>query len=115
MFRCGLVVFLTVISFVAESHGEMTRDQLGEFIYRYRGYTCNQIAAEAQTLAARIRDTLPRKENRPLKKSEAAIILWPDFSRLDKESAGKLKDQILAIEEAIIEQQCGIQFEAEHQ
>jgi hypothetical protein len=109
----GLTVFVTVLLLSSESRSEMTRDQLGEFIHQYRGLTCDQIGAEAQTLASRIRAALPAKANRPIKKTEAAVILWPDFSKLDNESASKLKDQILAIEEAIIEQQCGIQFEAQ--
>lgn|SRR5450755_3644154 len=105
-----LAVF-AVFLFSSPSHGEV-RDRLGEQIHQYREYTCLEITQAAKAVALRAETTGSLRPNNG--KSETTVIFWPDVTRLEKELAEKMKDQMLVIEEAAIEKQCSIQFETEH-
>jgi hypothetical protein len=118
--RSALLVsaFLVGVLFSSSSYAGATREYLAGLISEYRKSTCSQIAAEAQATALRAVPPLARtKPYVRIKKdsleTSSLTIRWPDLSALDKESAETFKDHMLAIEEASIEKQCSIHFEAQ--
>lgn len=87
----------------------------------YQSYTCPQLAAEAQRVSAAAAAASGQQDSQATKDAVATtvgvIIFWPTLFLIgsDKQNAaqlGELKGQMDAIQQASIQKQCGIQFQA---
>ena len=86
----------------------------------YQGYTCQQLALEAQSISTRAA-TLSgaqdkQRTNDGLATAAAVVIFWPAafFVGGDKQTAAELaqmKGQMVAIEQEANMKKCGIQFQ----
>jgi hypothetical protein len=86
----------------------------------YQGYTCQQLAMEAQAISTRAA-TLSgaqdkQRTNDGLATAAAVVIFWPAafFVGGDKQTAAELaqmKGQMVAVEQASNAKKCGIQFQ----
>lgn len=86
----------------------------------YQGYTCQQLAQEAQAVSTRaatlsgVQDS--KRTNDTVATTAAVIIFWPAAFLVggDKQTAAELaqmKGQMVAIEQASTQKKCGIQFQ----
>jgi hypothetical protein len=86
----------------------------------YQGYTCQQLAQEAQAVSTRaaslsgVQDS--KRTNDTIATTAAVVIFWPAafFVGGDKQTAaelGQMKGQMVAIEQASVQKKCGIQFQ----
>jgi hypothetical protein len=85
----------------------------------YQGYTCQQLAMEAQAISTRAA-TLSgaqdkQRTNDGLATAAAVVIFWPAafFVGGDKQTAelAQMKGQMVAVEQASNAKKCGIQFQ----
>src|ERR1700692_4405268 len=86
----------------------------------YQGYTCQQLAMEAQAISTRAA-TLSGAQDKPRTKAglataAAVVIFWPAafFVGGDKQTAAELaqmKGQMVAVEQASNAKKCEIQFQ----
>jgi hypothetical protein len=86
----------------------------------YQGYTCQQLAQEAQAVSARAAQVSgaqdQKRSNDQIATGVAIVVFWPAafFVGGDGQSAAELaqlKGQMTAIEQASIQKKCGIQFQ----
>lgn len=86
----------------------------------YQGYTCQQLALEAQGVSARAAALTgaqdKQRTNDAVATTAAVIIFWPAAFLVggDKQTAAELaqmKGQMNAIEQASIAKKCGIAFQ----
>ena len=86
----------------------------------YQGYTCQQLALEAQSLSARaatlsgVQDSQRTKDQWTT--AAAVVVFWPAAFLVggDKQAAAELaqmKGQMVAVEQASIAKNCNIKFE----
>lgn len=89
---------------------------------QYSQYTCQQLALEAQAVSARaaslsgVQDS--KRTNDALATTAAVVIFWPAafFVGGDKQTAaelGQMKGQMVAIEQASIQKNCGMKFQTQ--
>ena len=88
----------------------------------YQGYTCQQLALEAQAISTRAA-TLSgaqdkQRTNDGLATAAAVVIFWPAAFLVggDKQTAAELanmKGQMVAVEQASIAKKCDIQFQGQ--
>jgi hypothetical protein len=111
----SLIVLVGSVSVSSPSSGA-TNEYMSAL--NYQKYTCQQLAAEAQATASRAlrlaRMTSDKHMSKGVREAETVVIRWPDLSSdaLDNTPTANIKTQMLIIEEARIEKQCNIQFEA---
>jgi hypothetical protein len=86
----------------------------------YQGYTCQQLAQEAQAVSTRaaslsgVQDS--KRTSDTVATTAAIVVFWPAafFVGGDKQTAAELaqmKGQMVAIEQASIQKKCDIQFQ----
>jgi len=113
-----VVVLSTALAGCASSSSDITPAYVSPVAYQ--GYTCQQLALEAQAVSTRaatlsgVQDS--KRTNDTLATTAAVVIFWPAafFVGGDKQTAaelGLMKGQMVAIEQASIEKKCGIQFQ----
>ena len=89
---------------------------------QYQGYTCQQLALEAQSISTRaatlsgVQDSQRTKDGWTT--AAAVIVFWPAafFVGGDKQAAAELaqmKGQMVAVEQASIAKKCDIQFQGQ--
>jgi hypothetical protein len=88
----------------------------------FQGYTCQQLALEAQSLSTRAASLSGVQDSQRTKDqwstAAAVVIFWPAafFVAGDKQTAAELaqmKGQMVAVEQASIAKKCGIQFQGQ--
>jgi hypothetical protein len=86
----------------------------------YQSYTCQQLALEAQSISTRAATLSGAQDSQRSKDglvtAAAIVVFWPAafFVGGDKQTAaelGQMKGQMVAIEQASIAKNCGIQFQ----
>ena len=102
----------------ASSAADITPSYVSPMIYQ--GYTCQQLAMEAQSVSARAASLSGAQDSQRTKDAvattAAVIIFWPAAFLVggDKATAaelGQMKGQMVAIEQASIGKKCAIQFQ----
>ena len=114
----GIVALSAALAGCASSSSDITPAYVSPVAYQ--GYTCQQLALEAQSISTRAA-TLSgaqdkQRTNDGLAPPAAIVIFWPAafFVGGDKQTAAELaqmKGQMVAIEQASIQKKCGIQFQ----
>jgi thiamine biosynthesis protein ThiC len=88
----------------------------------YQSFTCQQLGLEAQSISARAAALSGTQDSQRTKDTvattAAVIIFWPAAFLVggDKQTAAELaqmKGQMIAVEQASIQKNCGIKFEAQ--
>ena len=113
-----IVVLGTALAGCASSSSDITPAYVSPVAYQ--GYTCQQLAQEAQAVSARaaslsgVQDQ--KRTNDGLATAAAIVVFWPAafFVGGDKQTAaelGQMKGQMVAIEQSSIQKKCGIQFQ----
>jgi hypothetical protein len=112
------VILTIVLGGCASKSSEITPAYVSPVAYQ--GYTCPQLAQEAQALstrAAQVSGAQDRKRtDDQVATGVAIVVFWPAafFVGGDGPMAaelGQLKGQMVAVEQASIQKKCGIQFE----
>jgi hypothetical protein len=118
MRKIWVVVLGTALGGCASSSADITPAYVSPVAYQ--GYTCQQLALEAQAVSARaaalsgVQDS--KRTNDALATTAAVVIFWPAafFVGGDKQNAaelGLMKGQMVAIEQSSVQKKCGIQFQ----
>src|ERR1700736_4116229 len=113
-----IVVLSTALAGCASSSSDITPAYVSPVAYQ--GYTCQQLALEAQAVSTRaaslsgVQDS--KRTGDAVATTAAIVIFWPAafFVGGDKQTAaelGLMKGQMVAIEQASIQKKCGIQFQ----
>jgi hypothetical protein len=113
-----VVVLSAALAGCASSSSDITPAYVSPVAYQ--GYTCQQLALEAQAVSTRaaalsgVQDS--KRTNDTLATTAAVVIFWPAafFVGGDKQNAaelGLMKGQMVAIEQASVQKKCGIQFQ----
>src|SRR5260221_1564074 len=108
-----IVVLSTALAGCASSSSDITPAYVSPVAYH--GYTCQQLALEAQAVSTRaaslsgVQDS--KRTGDAVATSAAIVIFWPAafFVGGDKQTAaelGRMKSQMVAIEQASIQKQC---------
>jgi hypothetical protein len=114
----GVVVLSTALAGCASSSSDITPSYVSPVAYQ--GYTCQQLALEAQAVSTRaaslsgVQDS--KRTGDAVATTAAIVIFWPAafFVGGDKQTAaelGLMKGQMVAIEQASVQKKCGIQFQ----
>jgi len=115
----GVVVLGAALGGCASSSAEITPAYVSPVAYQ--GYTCQQLALEAQSLSTRAASLSGVQDSQRTKDqwttAAAVVIFWPAAFLVsgDKQTAAELsqmKGQMVAVEQASIAKKCNIQFEA---
>jgi hypothetical protein len=112
-----VVVLGTALGGCASSPADITPAYVSPVAYQ--GYTCQQLALEAQAVSTRaatlsgVQDS--KRTNDVVATTAAVVIFWPAafFVGGDKQNAaelGLMKGQMVAIEQASVQKKCGIEF-----
>ena len=113
-----IVLLSTALAGCASSSSDITPSYVSPVAYQ--GYTCQQLALEAQAVSTRaaslsgVQDS--KRTNDAVATAAAVVIFWPAafFVGGDKQTAaelGLMKGQMVAIEQASVQKKCGIQFQ----
>ena len=113
-----IVVLSTALAGCASSSSDITPSYVSPVAYQ--GYTCQQLALEAQAVSTRaaslsgVQDS--KRTSDTVATAAAVVVFWPAafFVGGDKQTAAELaqmKGQMVAIEQASIQKKCGIQFQ----
>jgi hypothetical protein len=87
---------------------------------QYQGFTCQQLALEAQSIVAKANILSGGQDSQRAKDTWATgatiVIVWPAsfFVGGDKQASGEfaqMKGQMIAVEQASATKKCGIRFE----
>jgi hypothetical protein len=88
----------------------------------YQSFTCQQLALEAQSISARAASLSGAQDSQRTRDgwttAAAVVIFWPAAFPVggDKQMAAELaqmKGQMIAVEQASIQKNCGIQFQGQ--
>jgi hypothetical protein len=118
MRKLGVVALGAALSGCASSSSEITPAYVSPVIYQ--GYTCKQLALEAQAVSTRAASLSGVQDGQRTKDqwttAAAVVIFWPAAFLVsgDKQTAaelGQMKGQMVAIEQASIAKNCDIKFE----
>ena len=118
MRKLGVVALAAALSGCASSSSEITPAYVSPVIYQ--GYTCKQLALEAQAVSTRAASLSGVQDSQRTKDqwttAAAVVIFWPAAFLVsgDKQTAaelGQMKGQMVAIEQASIAKNCDIKFE----
>jgi hypothetical protein len=112
------VVLGTALGGCASSSSDITPAYVSPVAYQ--GYTCQQLALEAQAVSTRaatlsgVQDS--KRTSDVVATTAAVVIFWPAAFLVggDKQNAaelGLMKGQMVAIEQASVQKKCGIQFQ----
>lgn len=118
MRKLGIAALGAALGGCASSSAEITPAYVSPVIYQ--GYTCKQLALEAQAVSTRAASLSGVQDSQRTKDqwttAAAVVVFWPAafFVSGDKQTAaelGQMKGQIVAIEQASIAKNCDIKFE----
>jgi hypothetical protein len=114
----GIVALGAALGGCASSSADVSAAYVSPVVYQ--GYTCQQLALEAQAISTRAA-TLSgaqdkQRTNDGLATAAAVVIFWPAafFVGGDRQTAAELaqmKGQMVAVEQASNAKNCGIQFQ----
>jgi hypothetical protein len=118
MRNLGIVVLSAALGGCASSSAEITPAYVSPVMFQ--GYTCQQLALEAQALSTRagalsgVQDSQRTKDQWTT--AAAVVVFWPAAFLVggDKQTAAELaqiKGQMVAVEQASIAKKCNIKFE----
>jgi hypothetical protein len=113
-----IVVLGTALGGCASSSADITPAYVSPVAYQ--GYTCQQLALEAQAVSTRaatlsgVQDS--KRTGDVVATTAAVVIFWPAAFLVggDKQNAaelGLMKGQMVAIEQQSVQKKCGIQFQ----
>jgi len=114
----GIVALGAALGGCASSSAEITPAYVSPVAYQ--GYTCQQLALEAQAISTRAASLSGVQDSQRTKDqwstAAAVVIFWPAafFVGGDKQTAAELslmKGQMVAVEQASIAKKCNIQFQ----
>ena len=114
----GIVALCAALGGCASSSSEITPAYVSPVIYQ--GYTCKQLALEAQAVSTRAASLSGVQDSQRTKDqwttAAAVVIFWPAAFLVsgDKQTAaelGQMKGQMVAIEQASIAKNCDIKLE----
>ena len=114
----GIAALCAALGGCASSSSEITPAYVSPVIYQ--GYTCKQLALEAQAVSTRAASLSGVQDSQRTKDqwttAAAVVIFWPAAFLVsgDKQTAaelGQMKGQMVAIEQASIAKNCDIKFE----
>jgi hypothetical protein len=114
----GIVALGAALGGCASSSAEITPAYISPVAFQ--GYTCQQLALEAQSLSTRAASLSGVQDSQRTKDqwstAAAVVIFWPAAFLVggDKQTAAELaqmKGQMVAVEQASIEKKCNIKFE----
>ena len=114
----GLAALSAALAGCASSSADITPAYVSPVMYQ--GYTCQQLAQEAQAVSTRaaslsgVQDS--KRTSDTVATTAAIVVFWPAafFVGGDKQTAAELaqmKGQMVAIEQASIQKKCNIQFQ----
>ena len=114
----GLAALSAALAGCASSSADITPAYVSPVMYQ--GYTCQQLAQEAQAVSTRaaslsgVQDS--KRTSDTVATTAAIVVFWPAafFVGGDKQTAAELaqmKGQMVAIEQASIQKKCAIQFQ----
>src|ERR1700680_3894713 len=114
----GIVALSAALAGCASSSSDITPSYVSPVAYQ--GYTCQQLALEAQAVSTRaaslsgVQDS--KRTNDGVATAAAIVIFWPAAFLVggDKQTAAELaqmKGQMVAIEQESNMKKCGIQFQ----
>jgi hypothetical protein len=108
MRKWGIVALGVALGGCASSSEDITPAYVSPVAYQ--GYTCQQLALEAQAISTRASSLSGT--------AAAVVIFWPAAFLVsgDKQTAAELslmKGQMIAVEQASIAKKCGIQFQGQ--
>jgi len=118
MRNLGIVVLGAALCGCASSSAEIMPAYISPVIYQ--GYSCQQLALEAQAVSTRSASLAGVQDSQRTKDqwttAAAVVIFWPAAFLVngDKQTAaelGQMKGQMVAIEQASIAKKCDIKFE----
>ena len=120
MHKLGIVALGAVLGGCATASQDIMPSYVSPV--QYQGYTCQQLALEAQSISTRaatlsgVQDSQRTKDGWTT--AAAVIVFWPAafFVGGDKQAAGELaqmKGQMVAVEQASIARKCDIKFQGE--
>jgi hypothetical protein len=118
MRKLGIVALGAALGGCASSSSDITPAYVSPVIYQ--GYTCKQLALEAQAVSTRAASLSGVQDSQRTKDqwttAAAVVIFWPAAFMVsgDKQTAaelGQMKGQMVAIEQASIAKNCDIKFE----
>jgi hypothetical protein len=118
MRNLGIVVLSAALCGCATSSAEITPAYVSPVMFQ--GYTCQQLALEAQALSTRaatlsgVQDSQRTKDQWTT--AAAVVVFWPAAFLVsgDKQTAAELaqiKGQMVAVEQASIAKNCNIKFQ----
>jgi hypothetical protein len=114
----GIALLGATLGGCASSSAEITPAYVSPVAYQ--GYTCQQLALEAQSLSTRAASLSGVQDSQRTKDqwttAAAVVIFWPAAFLVsgDKQTAAELsqmKGQMVAVEQASIAKKCNIHFE----
>src|ERR1700761_8888590 len=120
MKKLGIVALATVLAGCASSAADITPAYVSPVTYQ--SFTCQQLGQEAQAISARAAALSGAQDSQRTKDTvattAAVIIFWPAAFLVggDKQTAAELaqmKGQMIAVEQASIQKNCGIKFEGQ--
>ena len=114
----GLAALSAALAGCASSSADITPAYVSPVMYQ--GYTCQQLAQEAQAVSTRaaslsgVQDS--KRTSDTVATTAAIVVFWPAafFVGGDKQTAAELaqmKGQMVAVEQASNAKKCGIQFQ----
>jgi hypothetical protein len=120
MRKWGIVALGAALGGCASSAADITPTYVSPVTYS--SYTCQQLGLEAQSISARATALSGAQDSQRTKDgvatAAAIVIFWPAafFVGGDKQTAAELaqmKGQMVAVEQASIQKNCGIKFEGQ--
>jgi hypothetical protein len=114
----GIVALGAALAGCASTSAEITPAYVSPVIFQ--GYTCQQLALEAQSLSTRAASLSGVQDSQRTKDqwttAAAVVIFWPAAFLVsgDKQTAAELaqmKGQMVAVEQASIAKNCNIKFQ----
>jgi hypothetical protein len=120
MRKWGIVALGVALGGCASSSEDITPAYVSPVAYQ--GYTCQQLALEAQAISTRASSLSGTQDSQRTKDqwttAAAVVIFWPAAFLVsgDKQTAAELslmKGQMIAVEQASIAKKCGIQFQGQ--
>jgi hypothetical protein len=114
----ALLIAVLAVGGCASKSSEITPAYVSPIMYQ--GYTCQQLAQEAQSVSTRASQVAGAQDDKRTKDQVATgvavVVFWPAAFLVGGDGPtaaelAQLKGQMVAIEQASIQKKCGIQFQ----